>query len=85
MPMGGAGSRFQNGFVMPKPLIEISGKPFLYWATKSIEKYVESGRYHIVVLKQHIAEFQIDEVILEYFRRPKLKQWTLKRLRLDRL
>ena len=43
MPMGGAGSRFfKNGFVMPKPLIEISGKPFLYWATKSIEKYVDT-------------------------------------------
>ena len=42
MPMGGAGSRFfKNGFVMPKPLIEINGKPFLYWATRSIEKYVE--------------------------------------------
>ena len=34
MPMGGAGSRFfKNGFVMPKPLIEINGYPFLYWAT----------------------------------------------------
>lgn len=68
MPMGGAGSRFfKNGFVMPKPLIEISGKPFLYWATKSIEKYVDLADITFVVLKQHIAEFQIDEVILEYF------------------
>ena len=42
MPMGGAGSRFfKNGFVMPKPLIEINNKPFFYWATKSISKYVE--------------------------------------------
>lgn len=29
MPMGGAGSRFfKDGFVRPKPLIEIKGKPF---------------------------------------------------------
>ena len=28
MPMAGAGSRFfKNGFVMPKPLIEINDKP----------------------------------------------------------
>ena len=42
MPMGGAGSRFfKNGFVMPKPLIEINGYPFLYWATLSISKFVD--------------------------------------------
>ena len=35
MPMAGAGSRFAKmGFELPKPLIEIQGKPFLYWSTK---------------------------------------------------
>ncbi len=30
MPMGGAGSRFyKNGYIQPKPLIEIKGKLFL--------------------------------------------------------
>ena len=68
MPMGGAGSRFfKNGFVMPKPLIEINGKPFLYWATRSIEKDVDIADITFVVLKQHIKEFQIDRIILEYF------------------
>lgn len=68
MPMGGAGSRFfKNGFVMPKPLIEINEKPFLYWATRSIEKYVELADITFVVLKQHIEEFKIDRVILKYF------------------
>lgn len=68
MPMGGAGSRFfKNGFVMPKPLIEIHGKPFLYWATRSIEKYVALADITFVVLKQHIAEFHIDKVILKHF------------------
>ena len=42
LPMAGRGSRFfENGFVCPKPLIEISGKPFFYWATRSVEKYVD--------------------------------------------
>ena len=68
MPMGGAGSRFfENGFVIPKPLIEINGKPFLYWATRSIEKYIDCADITFVVLKQHIAEYQIDKVILKYF------------------
>lgn len=68
MPMGGAGSRFyRNGYMMPKPLIEIAGKPFLYWATKSIEKYVDVADIIFVVLNQHIRDFQIDKVILSYF------------------
>ncbi|MDC7288816.1 NTP transferase domain-containing protein [Blautia schinkii] len=68
MPMGGAGSRFlKNGFEMPKPLIKINEKPFLYWATRSIEKYVDVADITYVVLEQHIAEFHIDEVILNYF------------------
>lgn len=68
MPMGGAGSRFfKDGFVIPKPLIEINGKPFLYWATKSIEKYVECIDVTFVVLKQHVDRFNIDKIILEFF------------------
>ena len=73
MPMGGAGSRFfKNGFVMPKPLIEIQKKPFLYWATKSISKYVEVEDITFVVLKQHIEEFEIDKTINEKFPNAKI-------------
>lgn len=68
MPMGGAGSRFKrNGYPVPKPLIEIEGKPFLYWATMSILKYVSIVDLTFVVLQKHIDEFSIDAVILEYF------------------
>lgn len=68
MPMGGRGSRFsKNGFVIPKPLIEINGKPFLYWATRSIEKYIEVADITFVVLNQHIRENHIDEVIRQYY------------------
>ena len=68
MPMGGAGSRFyRNGYMIPKPLIEIAGKPFLYWAAKSIEKYVDAADVTFVVLNQHIRDFEINKVILSYF------------------
>lgn len=70
MPMGGAGSRFyKNGYMLPKPLIEIQGKPFLYWATMSIMKFVDVEDLTFVVLKQHIDEFHIDKVIKENFRK----------------
>lgn len=68
MPMGGAGSRFyKNGYELPKPLIEINGKPFLYWATMSIAKYIEACDITFVVLQQHIDQFNINQVIKEYF------------------
>ena len=64
MPMGGAGSRFfNNGYLTPKPLIDINGKPFLYWATRSIQKYIDLADITFVVLNQHIEEFEIDKTI----------------------
>lgn len=68
MPMGGAGSRFfKNGFVMPKPLIEINGRPFFYWATMSIKRYVDIADLTFVVLQEHIDEFYIDCEIQKWF------------------
>lgn len=68
MPMAGAGSRFaKNGFQLPKPLISINGKPFFYWATRSIEKFVDLEDITFVVLKEHIEKFEIDKKIKEYY------------------
>ena len=68
MPMAGAGSRFlKNGFIIPKPLIEINEKPFFYWGTKSISKFVQLEDITFIVLKQHIDEFNIDKKIKNYF------------------
>lgn len=68
MPMGGAGSRFyKNGYAIPKPLIEIQDKPFLYWSTMSILKYLDVEDITFVVLQEHIDKFSIDKVILKYF------------------
>ena len=62
LPMAGRGSRFfKNGFVCPKPLIEINGKPFFYWAARSVEKFVDCADLTFVVLEEHIRDFAIDE------------------------
>lgn len=68
MPMGGGGTRFGNkGFDVPKPLIGLQGKPFFYWATKSVEKFVDIEDLTFVVLQDHIDRFQIDIKIKEHF------------------
>ena len=74
MPMGGAGSRFyKNGYMQPKPLIKINEKPFLYWATMSIKKYIDIEDLTFVVLQQHIDQFAIDSAIKEYFPEAKIE------------
>lgn len=68
LPMAGRGSRFfENGFVCPKPLIEIGGKPFFYWAARSIEKFVDCADITFVVLQEHIRDFAIDQKIQAFW------------------
>jgi len=68
MPMAGRGSRFsRDGAVLPKPLIEIDGKPFFWWAAQSVLRSVPVREMVCVVLDEHIAAFAIDTRIRSYF------------------
>lgn len=68
MPMGGGGTRFgNNGYALPKPLIELQEKPFFYWATQSVYKFVEVQDLTFVVLQDHIDRFEIDKRIMEFY------------------
>lgn len=68
MPMAGGGTRFGNyGFNVPKPLIELQGKPFFFWATQSIVKFIDVQDITFVVLQEHIDKFNIIKRILEYY------------------
>jgi dTDP-glucose pyrophosphorylase len=68
MPMAGLGSRFiKNKQSLPKPLIEIDGKPFFYWSTLGVVQAIPNIRLLFVVLAEHVRDFQIDSKIKEYF------------------
>lgn len=68
MPMAGRGSRFfENGFVQPKPLIEINGAPFFYWAAQSVAKFVDCADITFVVLAEHERDFAITAKIRAYY------------------
>lgn len=74
MPMGGGGTRFGNvGYESPKPLIDLFGKPFFYYATKSITDYIDVASLTFVVLRDHVNRFEIDKRILEYFPEAKIE------------
>lgn len=65
IPMAGRGSRFANeGYQIPKPLIDVAGKPMLYHAFQS----VRDVPYHKVVfiaLKEHELTYGVHQLIKE--------------------
>lgn len=68
MPMGGGGTRFGNmGFELPKPLIELQGRPFFYWAVQSVVKFMDVQDITFVVLQEHVDRFEIDKKIREFY------------------
>lgn len=68
MPMAGAGSRFyKNGYIQPKPIIEIAERPFFYWGVRSVQKFVDIQDITFVVLKDHIDRFNLNGLIHKYF------------------
>lgn len=68
MPMGGGGTRFGNeGFSLPKPLIELQERPFFYWAAQSILKFTDVCDVIFVVQKDHIEQFAIDQIIRQLY------------------
>ena len=68
MPMGGRGSRFsREGFDFPKPIIKIYDKPFFYWSTRSVSKFIELASLDFVILQEHIDNYGIDKEIRKLF------------------
>jgi dTDP-glucose pyrophosphorylase len=70
MPMAGRGSRFrQGGQQVPKPLIELDGRPLFWWAAQSVCRSASVREMVFVVLEEHVAESHIDAEIRRHFPR----------------
>jgi len=68
MPMAGRGSRFAaKGIDAPKPLIDLFGRPFFWWAVESVRKTFILKDIVFVILDEHKAKFNIDKIILGYY------------------
>ncbi len=68
MPMAGRGSRFsQAGFDLPKPLIELHGQPFFWWAAESLRRSFEIRSMTFVVLAEHVSDHGIDAVVQGHY------------------
>lgn len=74
--MAGRGSRFATiGESLPKPLIELAGRPFFWWATESLLRAAcEPVVLNFVILHEHAEEFGLDRKIRTYFPAAKIFQ-----------
>ena len=65
IPLAGRGSRYSNvGYTIPKPLIEVSGKPMLYYAFQSV-KQVKYSKVIFIALEEHEKSFGVNKIIKE--------------------
>jgi dTDP-glucose pyrophosphorylase len=63
IPMAGRGSRFaQVGFSVPKPLIDVRGKPMYAWATESLP-LTHAKRLIFICLAEHLSDLKLEEDI----------------------
>ena len=65
LPMAGKGSRFtEEGFVNPKPLIDVDGLPMIIKAVNSLPS---CDRNIFICLDEHIKNYDIDDILYEYY------------------
>ena len=61
IPMAGLGSRFsKEGYLLPKPLIPVSGKPMII---HSIRQMPKADKWIFIVRKEHVEEYSINKII----------------------
>jgi dTDP-glucose pyrophosphorylase len=65
VPMAGRGSRYsEQGFEIPKPLINVAGKLMINWALKSLEG-ISYDKIIFVALHEHEAQYNINKILTE--------------------
>jgi dTDP-glucose pyrophosphorylase len=62
IPMAGAGSRFAKvGYVSPKPLIPVFGKPMIEIVIENVR--VQNAHFIFIVQKDHRERHNLDELL----------------------
>ena len=65
LPMAGAGSRFsKKGYTLPKPLIEVNGKPMI---VQAVECLPPTTNKVFICLEEHLSMYHIDIVLKNTF------------------
>ena len=71
LPMAGAGSRFsKKGYTLPKPLIDVNGKPMIVQAVNCLPP---TSYKVFVCLEEHLKKYAIDNVLKNAYSECKIK------------
>ena len=63
IPMAGRGSRFANaGYKMPKPLIDVNGKPMIEWVTENIRPKCKH-RFIYICQQEHLEKYNLADLL----------------------
>jgi len=54
IPMAGEGSRFPKDQYLPKPLIDVNGKPMIVRAIESLD--IKDAQWHFIIRKDHFTD-----------------------------
>jgi len=66
LPMAGKGSRFsEQGYELPKPLIDVDGKPMII---RAVDCLPETTNKVFICLKEHVDNYGVDKVLKEYYK-----------------
>src|SRR3989339_1074863 len=61
IPMSGSGSRFSDvGYLLPKPLIPVSGQPMIH---RVIDSLPEADKWIFIVRREHVEKYELDKLI----------------------
>lgn len=64
IPMSGYGSRFANaGYILPKPLIPVRGKPMIQVAVENLNFSPESVNFIFIVRMEHIEKYNVQYIL----------------------
>lgn len=61
IPMAGLGQRFSAaGFTMPKPLIDVLGKPMIQWVVENLKPKSRASHFTFICNQQHLVDYQLE-------------------------
>ncbi len=65
--LAGRASRFKEaGYIIPKPLIEVKGKPMIQWATDALG-FLKEKKYIFICLRDHERDHQISQKLKKLY------------------
>ena len=66
IPLGGFGKRFKNdGYTTPKPLINIFGKPMIFYLIDNL--YLKKDDNLIIIYNKELNNYSFDKILKERY------------------